>query len=392
MFTTIKSKVVSLLQRLVNDSKFIGILLISCTFISLLLANLSSTSSLYISFWQQPLFANISFKNFGIELELPTSISSITNEFLMLFFFLLIGLEIKREFVVGELQGFKKAILPVGAAIGGIVVPAILFYSINSHSIYKNGWAIPTATDIAFAIGIASLFGKKVSNTLKLFLAVLAIIDDLGAVFIITLFYGGQISWVYILASLACCALLYFINISKNKNIIYFLFISILLWFFMLQSGIHASIAGVLIALFIPSSITKKFEIFLHKPVHYFVIPLFVLVNTAIYISSFDSSIFNNSLSIGIIVALVLGKPLGIFLASFILVKSKIAELPSYSNWQKFISVSFLAGIGFTMSIFICNLSFSNATQIDIAKISVIIASVIASIIASILIGFIAKK
>jgi len=295
----------------------------------------------------------------------------------MSFFFLLAGMEIKRELLSGELASFKKAVLPFGAALGGMVVPALIFLSFNLKSGFAHGWGIPTATDIAFSLGIASLFGNRVAPGLKIFLMALAIIDDLGAIIVIALFYGGHIQWLYLLMAMVTYGLLWLCNVKNLKPGVVQFCLSFVLWYMMLNAGIEGSITGVLVAFAMPVTALAKIETIIHKPVNFIILPLFALANTAILIPSDILGAFKSSISVGIIAGLVLGKPLGIFLTSKILVALKVAHLPNLANWKQFLGMGTLAGIGFTMSIFTTTLAFHDEVHRDIAKISILISLVL---------------
>jgi NhaA family Na+:H+ antiporter len=289
-------------------------------------------------------------------------------------------MEIKREMVEGELSSFKKSMLPVFAAMGGMVAPALLYLAINKGTVYNEGWGIPTATDIAFSLGIASLVGKKVPVSLKIFLTALAIIDDLGAIIIIALFYGAAVKIVYIVACIAIIVLITLLNKRKVKFGFLHALLGISLWYCMFNSGIHATVAGVIFAFLVPKELLKNLEHKFHNLVYFVIMPIFALANTAIVIPENGLSLLNLDLSRGIILGLVIGKPLGIITACFILVKMKLAELPTRTNWYQMIGAGILAGIGFTMSIFIATLAFTNPLFQDTAKIAVLVASFIAMI------------
>jgi NhaA family Na+:H+ antiporter len=361
-------KAINPLKIFISDSRSVGVLLIFCTALSLIISN-SGDGGWYRGLWNNGYF-NIPF-------NLPHSGLKWVNDFLMAFFFLLAGMEIKRELVNGELSSFKRAVLPFGAAFGGMVVPAFIFLTFNLQSGFAHGWGIPTATDIAFSLGIASLFGKRVPTCLKIFLMALAIIDDLGAIIVIALFYGGQIQWLYLLIAGLVYGLLWFCNYKKFKPGLVQFGLSLILWYMMLNAGIEASITGVLVAFAMPVSSLPKIENAIHKTVNFIILPLFALANTAILIPSDIIGSLKNSVSIGIIAGLVLGKPLGIFLTSKILVALKIAHLPNLANWKQFLGMGTLAGIGFTMSIFTTTLAFKDEAHRDIAKISILLSLVL---------------
>lgn len=373
-------------QKFFHSSKTSGILLILCVFLSLIIANTSSAEG----------FQNFLDTKIGTEIfHLNYSLSVWINDGLMAIFFLLVGLEIKRELVEGELSDIKKASLPIFAAIGGMLIPALIFIAFNHSTDYKNGWAIPMATDIAFSLAIISLLGKSVPNSLKIFLSALAIVDDLGAIIVIALFYTDSIDWL----SLGVCGgitlLLIILNKLKVTKIIFYLVPGLFLWYFMHHSGIHATIAGVILAFTIPTNVSdteisplEKLEEQLHIPVSFFIMPIFALANTNITFQAEVLDHFVSPLSLGIIFGLFAGKVLGINLFSFLAIRFKLGELPAFSAWKEMIGVGFLAGIGFTMSIFVSLLAFpGNIENQDISKISILFVSVLSGIV-----GFIILK
>ncbi|MFL9832506.1 Na+/H+ antiporter NhaA [Chryseobacterium terrae] len=378
-------------KKFFKSNQSSGILLILCVIAALIIAN----SSLGKSF-QQFLDLQLGFEN--LHLKYPVSIW--INDGLMAVFFLLVGLEIKRELVEGELSSFKNASLPIFAAIGGMVMPAIIYMAFNFGTDYSNGWGIPMATDIAFSLAIISMLGKKVPSSLKIFLAALAIVDDLGAILVIAIFYTEQIHWVYLLLSLGIVAVLFVLNFLKVTRLIFYIVPGIFLWYFLHHSGIHATIAGVLLAFSIPTNISRvkistleKLEHSLHFPVSFIIMPIFALTNTNIAFKSTMVDGLFNSLGLGIIGGLVLGKLIGINLFSLIAIKLKISSLPQRSSWNQMIGVGLLAGIGFTMSIFIALLSFKHQIDFqDEAKFAILIASFIAAISGYLVLSFNAKK
>ncbi|HYE55215.1 MAG TPA: Na+/H+ antiporter NhaA, partial [Chitinophagaceae bacterium] len=308
------------------------------------------------------------------------------NDGLMVIFFLLVGLEIERELYVGELSTFRNAILPVIAAAGGMLVPAGIHFLFNAGQETQAGFGIPMATDIAFALGILSLAGKRVPVSLKVFLTALAIIDDLGAITVIAIFYTEDFSITYFLLSMGVFALLFVLGKFKMNYLVIYLLGGVLMWYFMLRSGVHATIAGVLLAFAIPfhgenkKNMSYKLQHFLHKPVAFIILPIFALANTAIILPNDIVAGLLTMNSLGIICGLVIGKLVGIWLASFIAVKSRLAALPSGVNWKQIMGLSLLGGIGFTMSIFITNLAFSDEDLITSSKLSILLASVVAAI------------
>ena len=364
------------ISKLYNDffesEKSGGFTLIFCTLLSLLLANYIIGDS-YVGFWHMQLGNH--------------SIEHWINDGLMTIFFLLIGLELERELYDGELSSVKNALLPLSAAIGGMVLPAVLYLFFNYGTSTQSGFGIPMATDIAFAIGILSLLGNRVPISLKIFLTALAVIDDLGAILIIAIFYTKSIIWSNLIISLFIFALLLVFNRLKVRNLIPYLIGGFFMWYFMLNSGVHATITGVLLAFALPfgngdeNSTSYLMQHWLHKPVAFFILPLFALANTAIIINSGWEHAMLETYTLGIALGLIVGKPIGIFLFSYIAAKLKICDLPDDMNWKSLFGVGFLGGIGFTMSIFITLLAFSDAEHIDNAKIMILISSLVAGII-----------
>jgi NhaA family Na+:H+ antiporter len=349
-----------------------GFILIICTIVSLLVAN-SVWSESYLHIWHSQI------GNQSIEYWI--------NDGLMTIFFLLIGLELEREVYVGELSNFKNALLPISAALGGMIVPAGLYLILNYGTVTQSGAGIPMATDIAFALGILSLLGNRVPVTLKVFLTALAVIDDLGAILIIAIFYTKDLIWSNLAIALGIFAFLLVLNRLKIRNLIPYLIGGIVMWYFMLNSGVHATITGVLLAFAIPfgngdeKSSSFILQHFLHIPVAFIILPLFALANTAIILKSDWQFMLSHHYTIGIALGLLVGKPIGIWLFSYLSVKFKISELPTDLNWKSILGVSFLGGIGFTMSIFITLLAFSDGEHIDNSKIMILISSLIAGII-----------
>ena len=362
-----------------------GNLLIICVALSLLIAN----SSLGEGFQ--------SLLNTFIG---PYSISMWINDGLMAIFFLLVGLEIKRELVEGELSSFKSASLPIFAAIGGMLVPALIFTLFNHGTEYQNGWGIPMATDIAFSLAIISMLGNRVPASVKIFLTALAIVDDLGAIVVIAIFYTEKLETTYLLLSALIMLILIVLNYLKVKKHIFYIIPGIFLWYCMHHSGIHATIAGVLLAFTIPTNVStteisplEKLEEKLHFPVSYIIMPIFALANTNIkFHDGMVDALFTN-FGYGIILGLFLGKVIGINLFSLIAIKLKLSNLPNKSNWSQMIGAGLLAGIGFTMSIFIALLSYKGHTEIqDEAKFAILIASAISGFSGYFLLRAISKK
>ena len=368
-----------------NSEKSSGILLILFTIVSLVIANFIAGQS-YLDFWHQK--AGFTIGSFTINLSLEHWI----NDGLMAIFFLLIGLEIERELYVGELSSIKNAALPIVAAIGGMAVPALIHFIFNGGTATQNGFGIPMATDIAFALGILSLAGKRVPLALKIFLTALAIIDDLGAILIIAIFYTTELHTTYLLIALSILAILFVLNRLRIHQLIWYIIGGIIMWYCMLQSGVHATIAGILLAFVIPlgdgkeNSPSYKLQHFLHKPVAFLIVPIFALANTGIIFNGSIRDVVLNNNSLGIIGGLLIGKPLGILLLSFIAIKLKLASLPEGVNWLQLTGAGILAGIGFTMSIFITLLAFSDNNIIQYSKIAILLSSLVAGVVGYLLV------
>ncbi len=356
-----------------------GVILIICVILSLIIAN----SNLGAAF-ENLLSTKIGFSSLAIPLEF--SVSLWINDGLMAIFFLLVGLEIKREIIEGELSSPQKAAMPIFAALGGMLVPAIIYALINSNTPTIHGWGIPMATDIAFALGVISLLGKRVPNSLKIFLAALAIADDLGAILVIAIFYTNELHWMQLLYSAGILIVLIALNRFGVKKLIYYIIPGIFLWYFVHHSGIHATIAGVLLALTIPTNTVKdespleKLEHLLVRPVNFLIMPIFALANTNIRFENKMIDGLSSPLGLGIICGLALGKPIGVSLFSWLSVKLGIAKLPNKVNWKHIFGLGLLAGIGFTMSVFIALLSFSTFEYQIQAKFAILVSSVLAGI------------
>lgn len=345
--------------------------LIVCTLLSLIVANTAFGPS-YIKFFHGYLG--------------PLSVEHWINDGLMAIFFLLIGLELEREIISGELSDLKRALLPIFAAIGGIIVPAGIHFFLNNGTPTQSGIGIPMATDIAFAVGVLALLGNRVPASLKVFLVALAVIDDLCAIIVIAVFYTSELAIGYLVASIGIALFLLALNrVFRVMSLIPYLIGGALMWYLMLRSGVHATIAGVLLAFTIPfsskqddvESPSHKLEHFLHKPVAFLILPIFALANTCLLIGSDWASELRSANSLGILIGLGFGKPFGIFLVSFIVVAVGICRLPLDLNWKHIIGAGMLGGIGFTMSIFITNLAFPGQQEmIDSSKIAIFIASV----------------
>src|SRR5574343_60412 len=365
-------KLTKLFTSFFESEKAGGLILLICTAFSLLISN-SSFSESYFAIW------HTDFAGHGI--------AHWINDGLMTIFFLLIGLELEREIYQGELSNIKDALLPIFAAIGGMLVPAGIYLYFNFGTQTQSGAGIPMATDIAFALGILSLLGNKVPTSLKVFLTALAVIDDLGAILVIALFYTKNLIWTNLLISLGIFVVLYSLGkFFKVRNLIPYLIGGIAMWYFMLHSGVHATITGVLLAFAIPyekgdkTSTSYILQHYLHQPVAFIILPIFALANTAIHMTGSVSEIIKETYSIGIALGLIIGKPIGIFLLSLFAVKIGICKLPNDLNWKVVFGVGFLGGIGFTMSIFITLLAFENVELINHAKLIILLSSLLAGI------------
>ena len=361
-----------------DSEKSGGVLLIICTAVSLLLAN-STAGESYLGLWHTYVGG--------------MSVEHSVNDALMALFFLLIGLELERELYNGELSNFKNALLPIFAAAGGICLPALIHFSLNAGTPTQPGVGIPMATDIAFALGVLALLGRRVPASLKVFLTALAVMDDLGAIIVIAVFYTAQLSVAYLIGALAVSILLVGLNrLFRVTALAPYLVGGALMWFLMLKSGVHATIAGVLLAFAIPFSAKEddvespshRLEHLLHRPVAFAILPIFALANTGIIIGSDWAQDLAGANSLGIIGGLVLGKPLGITLLSFLAVAAGVCRLPLDLKWRHVFGAGLLGGIGFTMSIFITNLAFAGSAElvlVNASKMAILLASLTAGTI-----------
>ena len=371
-----------------------GLFLLFAAVIALLLSN-SNLSDLYFGILNTHLL--IGTKDFGLDL----SIIHWINDALMAIFFFVVTLEIKREFIQGELSKPKKALLPIIGAVGGMIVPAFIYIVINFEStITLRGWAIPSATDIAFSIGVLSLLGSRIPISLKVFLTALAIIDDLGAIIIIAFFYSSELQFNYLLLMLASFLILLIFNKLGVKKFIPYLIIGIFLWYFTYGSGIHSTIAGVLLATTIPHkthekdfSLLLKLEHFLSPYVAFGIMPLFALANAGVVLTGMSMNTLMSPVPLGILCGLFFGKQLGVFIFAYVSVKLKLAEMPSSSDWLKLYGVGILTGIGFTMSLFVGNLAFVDySNNLDGVKIGVLAGSFLSAIIGYFMLLIVSKK
>jgi NhaA family Na+:H+ antiporter len=371
-----------------------GLVLLIAAIIALIISN-SNFSELYFHSLNQYLFIGIN--NFGLKL----SVHHWINDALMAIFFFFVTLEIKREFIQGELSNRKKALLPIIAAVGGMMIPALFYVFINyDNSETLNGWAIPSATDIAFSLGILSLLGSRVPVSLKIFLTALAIIDDLGAILIIAFFYSGDLSISYLSLILISYIFLIVLNKYGIKKFLPYLIIGIFMWYFTYKSGIHATIAGVLLASTIPHrqkdkdfSLLIKIEHSISPYVALMIMPLFAFANAGVSLTGVSLNSLMLPVPLGIVMGLFFGKQLGVMLFSYISVKLKIAQIPDRSTWLSLYGVSILTGIGFTMSLFVGNLAFvENVKYIDGVKIGVLAGSLLSTVFGYFLLLLTSKK
>lgn len=362
------------LRRFMESEKSGGLTLIVCTLISILLAN-SSIGEGYRGIWDFHAGSH--------------TVAEWINDGLMAIFFLLVGLELIQEIYEGELSNIKRAMLPISGALGGMLIPAAIYMSLNFGTDTHAGFGIPMATDIAFALGVLSLLGNRVPVSLKVFLTALAVIDDLGAIIVIAIFYTTSLAWVYLIIALGMFVLLLILNKKFNvTNLIPYLIGGVIMWYCMLHSGVHATIAGVLLAITIPfrrgdaKCLSNRMQHALHYPVAFIVLPIFALANTAMVIEgNWDQSV-GEPFAKGILLGLIVGKPLGITLLSFISVKTGLCALPRGVNWKALLGAGMLGGIGFTMSIFITLLAFKgNAHYINESKLMILLASLASGII-----------
>lgn len=378
-------KLTKTFKEFFDNEKSSGFLLIACSIVSLLVAN-SMFSESYLSFWKSYVGG--------------LTVSYWINDGLMAVFFLLIGLELKRELYKGELSDLKSAMLPIFAALGGIALPALIHFGFNSGEPTAKGFGIPMATDIAFALSVVALVGSRAPASLKIFLTAVAVIDDLCAIIVIALFYSAKFSALYLGLAIAVLVILAVLNRMRIKTLLPYLVGGALMWFFMLQSGIHATIAGVLLAFTIPftpiqddvKSPSYIVEHFLHKPVAFFIMPVFALCNTGIVIGADWAASLTTSNSLGISNGLLVGKVVGVTMFSFIAVKLGVCKLPLGMAWKHVIGAGFLAGIGFTMSIFITNLAYKNSPELANSSImAVLLTSLVAGFIGYVWLMFCGK-
>lgn len=437
-------------QNLLSEPWAGGIILLICVFIAILLANLPSTEHIYHQILETKLSLNIqSGENSSWIYPLDLTVEKFINDALMVIFFFGVGLEIKREVMGGQLSSFKRAILPVVAAVGGMLVPAAIYAFFNNGTPEAGGWGIPMATDIAFAIGIMSILGDKVPVSLKIFLTALAIADDLGAIIVIALFYGGAINWFLLSLAILIMIGVYIMNRIGEHRMVYYIVPSIIIWSLFYYSGIHATLSGVIMAMLVPvkprytksyllrqadqiehdivthakgaeesdheayyeklhdmsrlthSSIgmSHRLESALSPYVTFAILPIFALANAGVKINLADLNIFafspeGGSIGMGIFFGLMLGKPIGIVVASWLAVKCKLASMPENCNWKMIFAVACLGGIGFTMSIFVDSLAFGSVSThfVDQGKIAILLGSFASAILGVVLINLFDKS
>jgi NhaA family Na+:H+ antiporter len=373
-------RLTKLFREFFESEKTGGLILVFCTVMSILIAN-SGLGEGWLHFWHAHL--DLSFG----AVPLDYSVEHWVNDGLMAVFFLLVGLEIEREIYIGELADFRNALLPILAAAGGMLIPAGFHFFFNHGRPEQAGFGIPMATDIAFALGVLSLLGNKVPASVKIFLTALAIIDDLGAILVIAIFYTKGLALAWLGGASAILLLLLTFNKLKINKLVFYILPGILLWYCMLRSGIHATLSGVMLAFVIPfrkgvdesANPSYRLQHFLHKPVAFGILPLFALANTGIlFLTGWPQGLLSGN-SLGILIGLVLGKPVGILLCCWLAMRAGWCRMPEGMNWSHLLGTGLLAGIGFTMSIFITNLAFSDADHIQSSKIAILFASLLAS-------------
>lgn len=365
-------RLTKLFKDFFDSEKASGLVLIACTVVSVCCAN-SSLQADYLALWQTPVAGH--------------GLSHWINDGLMAIFFLLIGLELEREVYIGELSNMRQALLPFVGALGGMLLPAGLYFVLNHGTPTQDGTGIPMATDIAFALGVMSLIGNRIPASLRVFLTALAVIDDLGAIIVIAVFYSKGLTLSYLGMALGVFGVLLVLNRLRVHNLIPYLLGGGFMWYFMLHSGVHATITGVLLAFAIPfgngseRSPSYLLQHWLHRPVAFVIMPIFALANTAIVIDNNWAELVHATYSWGILLGLVVGKPLGVSLLIAVAVGLKLVRLPSEINWTQLVGAGMLAGIGFTMSIFITMLAFDDAVLVNNAKIAILGASLVAAVL-----------
>ncbi|MDR1007985.1 MAG: Na+/H+ antiporter NhaA [Campylobacteraceae bacterium] len=374
---TTSARALNLIKEFIQLESFGGILLLFTTIAALIAANITGIGDIYHKFWQSSF--GVVFGEFNASLTMQEWV----NDVLMAVFFLSIGLEIKKEMLIGNLASVKKAAFPIIAAFGGMIIPICIYFSLNIGGEYVKGFGIPMATDIAFALGVLMLLGKRVPLELKIFLVTLAVVDDLGAIVVIALFYSSGVAFSYLILAAITILILFILNKCGFKNIFIYLFVGVFLWYFIHHSGIHATIAGVLLAFTVPlkeadnTSPLIRLERTLNPMSAYFIMPIFAFANAGITIGG---EFKLNNVTFGIILGLIIGKPIGIFLFTFLSEKFKVAKKPDSLSWLHILGAGFLGGIGFTMSIFISTLTFKGAL-LEEAKLAIMLSSLLATVI-----------
>ncbi len=372
-------RLTKLFKEFFQSKQSSGVILILCTLTSIAISN-SPFGAAYIEFWHR----QVGFET-G-EILLKHSVEYWINDGLMAIFFLLIGLEIERELYGGELSSLKNALLPLLAAVGGMAFPALFHFLLNRGTEFQNGVGIPMATDIAFALGVLALLGSKIPASLKIFLTALAIVDDLGAIAVIAVFYTADLSILYLVLALGVFTALLALNRLKVHNLWAYLILGLFMWYFMLRSGVHATVAGVLLAFALPyenggkDSPSYRLQHVLHRPVAFLIVPLFALANTGIVLSEGWVERLTSSNSLGIFTGLFFGKTVGIVLFSLLAIRMRWANLPAGATWTHIIGVGFLGGIGFTMSIFITLLAFTDPEIVQASKVSILLTSLLSGV------------
>jgi len=386
-----RTKLTKLFNEFSESERTGGYLLIVCTIVSLIFAN-SAMSDSYISLFK----AKIGFSLGPVSMHYP--VYHWINDLLMAVFFLMVGLEIEREIYIGELSDLRSALMPIVAAIGGMAVPALIHFSFNAGTEAQSGFGIPMATDIAFALGMLSLLGKRVPVAIKVFLTAVAIIDDLGAIIMIAVFYSKGFSLIYFSLAIGIFIILLIFNRIGINRLSLYLIPGLVMWYFMHESGVHATITGVLLAFAIPfrdgseKSISYRLQHFLHKPVGLLIIPLFALANTGIVITPDLLGGLTSNNALGIIGGLFVGKPVGIFLFTLLSIKLGLSKLPENVSWLQVSGAGMIAGIGFTMSIFIALLAFNDSLMIDTSKVAILCGSLLSCTAGMLMLYFGGKK
>ncbi|WP_039455864.1 Na+/H+ antiporter NhaA [Candidatus Jidaibacter acanthamoebae] len=377
------------LREFIKSEAFSGVLLICSLFLAVVISN-TALYEYYLKFIKLPVCLRIG--GFGT----TTTFLNLINDGLMTLFFLLIGLEMKYHLVVGEYKERKKLILPTFAAIGGLVIPALIYMYFNHNQITEKGWAIPVATDTAFVLGILSFFARKISLELRLFIIGFSLIDDALAIIILALFYTSAINTAALLIAALVTIALFALNYFKVKEVKYYAILGVLLWIFIVEAGVHGTLAGVILAVFIPVAIEesnasplKELEANLHPFVNYCILPIFAFINSEIPLKYLTTDVLFSNLGLGIILGLFFGKQVGIFVFSYLVVKLKWCMLPNNTSWSKYYAVCVLGGIGFTLSLFIGGLTFEKQEFINIMRSSVIIASMVSALFGILILKFI---